>query len=315
MKKIKRQIYFYEIELQKHSKEKDSFILSNKFNTDMQELFNYFKELPFDKENLANSMYLKKANGTYDFVKIDTINENYIEGKFINSDDSGLTRYEEKGVIKFIKDTISSKASIAEISHFIIFLQSHIMAFEYNAKSSHASSMANYINDKLNWQYFITFKNLLNKNKEKRFNSIKQVKSFKFTTSSKLLLSEQASNKGFFKAASVALDLTKRSTDVEQTITIQIKPKRITKENKQPYYDAKELKESINELKINERDIGQWFKLDIVGKNELNEQIMVNYTNDIITKSIILNSNEIESEDFYKKIKEVYIKVYNQYIK
>ena len=133
MRKIKRQIYFYDIELQTYDKEKNSFVLSKDFKKDIQELFCSFEKLPFDKEHLDYSMYLKKANGTYDFVEIDTINDNYIEGKLINADDSGLTRYEENGKIKFLKDTISSTASIAEVSHFVIFLDMKIMAFVFNA--------------------------------------------------------------------------------------------------------------------------------------------------------------------------------------
>lgn len=315
MRKIKRQIYFYDIELQTYDKETNSYVLSKDFKKDIQELFCSFDKMPFDKEHLDYSMYLKKANGTYDFVEIDTINDNYIEGKLINADDSGLTRYEENGKIKFLKDTISSTASIAEISHFVIFLDMKVMAFEYNAKSSHSPSLANYIKTKLKMKYWIEFKNLLNKNKQKKFNSLQQIKSFKFTTSSKFLLSEKASNKGFFKAASAALDLTKRTTDVEQTITIEIKPNRITKENKQPYYDAEELKNSINELKIEDEDTEKYFKLDIVGINELNEQIAVNYSRDILTTEITLEPDQIESENFYEKIKEAYTNIYNKYIK
>lgn len=315
MRKIKRQIYFYDIELQTYDKETNSYVLSKDFKKDIQELFCSFDKMPFDKEHLDYSMYLKKANGTYDFVEIDTINDNYIEGKLINADDSGLTRYEENGKIKFLKDTISSTASIAEISHFVIFLDMKVMAFEYNAKSSHSPSLANYIKTKLKMKYWIEFKNLLNKNKQKKFNSLQQIKSFKFTTSSKFLLSEKASNKGFFKAASAAWDLTKRTTDVEQTITIEIKPNRITKENKQPYYDAEELKNSINELKIEDEDTEKYFKLDIVGINELNEQIAVNYSRDILTTEIALEPDQIESENFYEKIKEAYTNIYNKYIK
>ena len=232
MRKINRQIYFYEVELQKYSKEENSYLISKNYKEDMKELFGKFKDLPFDKENLNYSMYLKKPNGTYDFVKVDNISDTYIEGKLINSDDSGLTYYEENGEIKFLKDTISKDASIAEISHFVFFLDTRILAFEYNAKSSHSQSLSSYIKTKMEAEYFIEFKNLLNKNREKRFNSIKQVKSFRFSTSSKFLLSSNASNKGFFKAAAAAFDLTKKTTDVEQNITIEIKPARITKKIK-----------------------------------------------------------------------------------
>ncbi len=315
MRKINRQIYFYEVELQKYNKENNSFEQSKEYRKDMRDLFEEFKKFPFDKENLDYSMYLKKANGTYDFVKVDTINEDYIEGKLINSDDSGLTYYEENGEIKFLKDTISSSASIAEVSHFVMFLNTNIMAFEYNAKSSHSPSLSNYIKEKLNFKYWINFRNLLNRNKERRFNSLKQVKSFRFTTSSKFLLSNQVANKGFFKAASAALDLTQRSTDVDQNITIEIKPQRITKAHKNPYYDAEELKTSINEVTLNIDEPEKYFKLDIVGINELNEQIVVNYTKDILTTGITLESNEIASENFYKKMKEAYTRIYNQYIR
>jgi len=315
MRNIERQIYFYEVKLEKYYKEENKIALSDNYKEDMKNLFSKFEKFPFDKNNIDYSRYLKKNNGTYDFIKIDSITDQYIEGKLINSDDSGLTYYEINGEIKFLKDTITNSASIAEISHFIIFLDSKIMAFEYNAKSSHSPSLANYINTKLNGEYDIRFLNLVNRNREKRFNSLQQVKSFKFTTSSKLLLESQASKKGFFRAASAALDLTKGRTDVEQKITIEIKPTRITKEHKQPYYDAEELKESINEAKSSVEDFEKYFQLDIVGINELNEQIAVNYTKDILKSGIILEPSEIESKNFYAKMKESYIKVYNKYIK
>lgn len=315
MRNIERQIYFYEVKLEKYFKEGNKMAISENYKEDMKELFSKFEEFPFDKSNTDYSRYLKKNNGTYDFIKVDTINDKYIEGKLINSDDSGLTYYEVNGEIKFLKDTLTKAGSIAEISHFIIFLDSKIMAFEYNAKSSHSPSLANYINKKLEGIYDITFLNLINKNKERRFNSLQQVKSFKFTTSSKLLLESQASQKGLFRAASAALDLTKRSTDVEQKITIEIKPTRITKENKQPYYDAEELKESINDFKESVDDFEKYFQLDIVGINELNEQIAVNYTKDILKSGIRLEPNEVESKNFYSKMKESYLKIYNKYIK
>lgn len=309
MKKIKRQIYFYEVELQKYSKEDDSFIFSKQYKEDMKVLFEQFNNLPFDKENLDCSMYLKKQNGTYDFIKVDNISDNYIEGKLINSDDSGLTYYEENGEIKFLKDTISTNASIAEISHFVFFLDTGILAFEYNVKSSHSQSLSNYIRSKMKDTYIIEFKNLLNKNREKRFNSIEKVKSFTFTTSSKCLLESNGSKKGFFEAASSVINIINRDTDVEQNITIKISPSRITKNNKRPYYDAQELKSSINEA-INDND----FKLHIVGFNELNEQIVVNYSNDILIKGITIESTKIESRYFYQKIKEEYNKAYKEYL-
>lgn len=314
MRKITRQLYFYDVKLATYTKE-NGFVDSKDFKNDMQNLFKSFNGLPFDKENLKCSMYLKKINGTYDFIEIDTINENYIEGKLINTDDTGLTRYEENGRIGFLKDTMSTTASIAEVSHFVIFLDTRYMVFEYNAKSSHVSSLENYIREKMDF-YWIDFENLLNRNTKNKFNSLKQVKSFKFSTSSRYLLSKDASNQGFFKAASAVFDLTNRDTDVEQNITIEIKPKKITKKNKKPYYDAEELKVSISDLNLNtDENVEDYFKLDIVGMNELNEQIVVNYSKDILKTSMTLEPNMIESCYFYKKMKEAYNKTYNKYIK
>jgi len=314
VRKVTRQIYFYDINLQKYNEE-NGFEVSKKFGEDLKYIFNKFNDLPFDKGKLNYSRYLKKANGTYDFIEIDEITDNVIKGKLINVDDSGLTYYEEQGMITLLKETLSESASVAEISHFIICLDSQIMAFEYNAKSSRAPSLANYIKEKLKMEYYIEFKNLINKNKKILFNSITHVKEFEFTTSSKLLLSSKATKDGFFCAADAALALTNNETDVEQTITIKVKPKRITKKNKQPYYDAEKLKKSINEMNFGIDEPEKYFKLDIVGVNELNEKIAVNYTNDLITSSIILGPNEKYSSDFYEKIEEAYNKVYNKYIR
>lgn len=314
MRKIKRQIYFYDINLQKCNKE-NGFEVSKNYAEDLKHIFNKFSNLPFDKGNLNYSMYSKKANGTYDFIQVDEITDKTIKGKLINIDDSGLTYYEEQGKLKLLKETLSELASVAEISHFIIYLDSHIMAFEYNAKSSHAPSLANYIKEKMGMEYYIEFKNLINRNKKRLFNSITHVREFEFSTSSKLLLSSRAAKDGFFGAADAALALTNNETDVEQTITIKVKPKRITKKNKQPYYDAEKLKKSINEMNFGIDEPEKYFKLDIVGVNELNEKIAVNYTNDLITSGISLEPNETKSTDFYKKIEEAYNKVYNKYVR
>ena len=64
MRKVERQIYFYEVELQKYSKENNSYYCSNNFVQDLKDLFEKFEDIPFDKENLKHSMYLEKNNGT-----------------------------------------------------------------------------------------------------------------------------------------------------------------------------------------------------------------------------------------------------------
>ena len=176
MRNIERQIYFYEVKLEKYYKEENKIAISDNYKEDMKNLFSKFDKFPFDKNNIDYSRYLKKNNGTYDFIKVDNITDQYIEGKLINSDDSGLTYYEINGEIKFLKDTITKSASIAEISHFIIFLDSKIMAFEYNAKSSHSPSLANYINTKLNGEYDIRFLNLKIQQKRILFSRMKFTK-------------------------------------------------------------------------------------------------------------------------------------------
>lgn len=313
MRKITRQIYFYEINLQKLDREK-GFLLSQNYKEDLKDIFNKISVFPFDKTNLDYSMYLKKSNGTYDFIEIDEITDDVIKGKLINIDDSGLTYYEEQGKVRSLKERLPELASVAQISHFIIYLESNIMAFEYNVKSSHAPSLANYIREKLKMEYYIEFKNLVNRNKKKLFNSITKVKSFEFMASSKLLLANQASKSGFFSAADATLALTNNETDVEQIITIKMKPKRVTKKNVNPYYDAEKLKNSINEMNFEVDNPENYFKLDIVGYNELNEKIAVNYTNEFITTCIVLDPNKIESLDFFEKIDEAYKKITNKYL-
>ena len=128
--------------------------------------------------------------------------------------------------------------------------------------------------------------------------------------------------KGPFKAATAALEIIDDANDMEQQITIIVAPKhRITKENKNPYYNADEFKEEIkkaNNLSIdniqNENNIKNAFELDITGMTEFNEQVRVNYTNDIIISKIKLDSTDIESKTFYEKMKENYIKIKGEYI-
>lgn len=322
MKNINRNIYFYDVSFCKYEEDMNSFIESKNFKEDCKNMFKLFEELPFDKSNMNYSKYLKKANGTYDFIKIDNISDDYIEGKLINCDDTGLTYYEKDGELTFIKDALTENQSIAEISHFVIFINDKVMAFEYNPKCSHSPSLSNYIKVKTNMKYIIEFKNLLNKNKEKIFDSLARIKKFKFTTSSKFLNLNKTLTKGPFKAATAALEIIDDANDMEQQITIIVAPKhRITKENKNPYYNADEFKEEIkkaNNLSIdniqNENNIKNAFELDITGMTEFNEQVRVNYTNDIIISKIKLDSTDIESKTFYEKMKENYIKIKGEYI-
>ena len=146
MKKINRQIYFYEIKLSKLVN--DNLQISSNFSEDIKKMISCLDFFDYDKNDLENSRYLRKSNGTYDFVDIDEITDTFIKGKLINADYSGLTYFEENGVLKLIKEILSNNASVSEVSHFIINIPNKIMAFEYNSKCSHASSLANYLNAK-----------------------------------------------------------------------------------------------------------------------------------------------------------------------
>lgn len=107
MRNIYRQIYFYDTKLNTYDKATNTFVEVSDYKKEIVKLFNFLEELDYDKTNLQNSRYIQKVNGTYDFIKIDEINFNCIKGKLINSDDSGLTYYEENGELKFLKEVIT----------------------------------------------------------------------------------------------------------------------------------------------------------------------------------------------------------------
>lgn len=107
MRNISRQIYFYDTKLQIYDNFTNSIGEVLDYKKEIIKLFNSLDELKYDKKDLQNSRYLQKTNGTYDFIKVDEINSNCIKGKLINSDDTGLTYYEEKGDLKFLKDVIT----------------------------------------------------------------------------------------------------------------------------------------------------------------------------------------------------------------
>ena len=178
MKKTSRQIYFYELKLAKIVN--GNLEKSSNFSEDIKKMLSCLNFFDYNKDDLENSRYLKKSNGTYDFVDIDEITDTFIKGKLINADYSGLTYYEEHGVLKLIREILSNNASVSEVSHFIINIPNKIMAFEYNSKCSHASSLANYLNTKSQKAktgdiFDIRINNIQNVNKQKRFNSINQV--------------------------------------------------------------------------------------------------------------------------------------------
>lgn len=109
MRNIYRQIYFYDTKLTIYDKDKNTYVAVPNYKEEITKLFKSFEQLKYDKINLQDSRYLPKANGTYDFIKIDEINADCIKGKLINSDDSGLQYYEENGELKFLKDVITGK--------------------------------------------------------------------------------------------------------------------------------------------------------------------------------------------------------------
>lgn len=201
------------------------------------------------------------------------------------------------------------------MAHFIIFFDTGIMAFEYNAKCSRAASLKNYINEKFQGKYYFNLYNLQDKKKMEKIKRITKVGGFSFVTSSKFLSMQNASqSKGIIKAAHATLDLAQNDTDLEQVIKIQMKPVRKKKGSKSPYYDATVLKDSVTEFaSIGNDEIP--FKLDIVGYDELNEEIRVNYFKDIITERIMLKPDQISSNNFYEKILSCYTKAYNRYVK
>ena len=98
MRNISRQIYFYDTKLKTYDKLTNSFIEVSDYKENIIELFTSLDQLQYDKKDLQNSRYLQKANGTYDFIKIDEINSNCIKGKLINSDDSGIITEERKHI-------------------------------------------------------------------------------------------------------------------------------------------------------------------------------------------------------------------------
>lgn len=319
MRKLSRNVYFYEVGLSKYEQESNNtYVETNNFSEDMKNLFSGLEELDCDKQNLENSLYEKKASGTYDFVIIDKIDEHYIYGKLINSDDSGLTYFEENGVIKPLSEKLDNNISIAEISHFCINLDTKIMAFEYNAKCSHASSLSNYLYKKWKQLFRISFMNLQNKETLRRFNKIKRIAKFEFKASSKLLeLNNISSSNKLFLALNATYGLSNNSSEIGQLITLKMQNQTLTKkqkkEGKTPYFDAQQLKNDISDITNLTEDTKE-FKLDIVGLSELNEKIRVNYFKDLITSNISLDS-DLSSEAFYKKLTECYLKTYQEYIK
>lgn len=320
MRRIERQIYYYEVVLEKYDKEKNSFPISNDYKNDLKDLFLKFEKLPFDKKNIDFSRYLKKNNGTYDFVKIDNITDKYIEGKIINSDDSGLTYYEINGEVKFIKDKLQDSASIAEIAHFVIYLDTKIMCFEYNAKASHSPSLSNYINEKSEGNYRISLKNLQSKNKEEKIKALEKLKKVRFSTSGKLLDLKNARENKIISALSSTLSSLKTVTYEDYKISIEIQPINSRKKGLS-FLDAKEIKETLNKVKEaamknseNKLEEESYFEFDVEGFNDLNEQIVVNYTRDFIKSKITLDPTQITSEKFYEKINEGYNKIYKKYI-
>lgn len=109
MRNIYRQIYFYDAKLGIYDEVSNDFVEAKNYKEEMIKMFTSLEQLEFDKVNLQLSRYLLKANNTYDFIKIDQIDENCIKGKLINSDDSGLQYYEKNGELKFLKDIITEK--------------------------------------------------------------------------------------------------------------------------------------------------------------------------------------------------------------
>lgn len=150
-KTVKRNFYFYDLELYIYDFIKNTVAPVADFKKTVTDIFVTIKSLKHKDEEPygPNTLVYKTQNEDVLFVIVDNIAET-IDLRFVVSRKNELPYVEKEGVLEPLVDYLPSiKAGLAEVTHMVIFPEYKIVGSEYNFYGPRPSSITYYIENKV----------------------------------------------------------------------------------------------------------------------------------------------------------------------
>lgn len=230
---VKRKFYYYSIETRHIDKTTNIANPCNDPSQSLIKVFEGFKNLKYSN-NIFTERYIFHQNrdGNYIYVTVDEVNKKYIKFQLLLCRDNLFPYIEENGKLTPLSTLLSGgNKKLAEVSHGIIFLESNILALEYNFAGAKRNDLAEYIDAKSNYFVATNFPNLLNIDALKKLKASNEMSLFKIRVLSNSavigMLTQADSSFGALKCMKenvdyVELVLRRRTTKNKPGFTIPI---------------------------------------------------------------------------------------------
>ena len=143
----KRRINFFKVDMTRLETSNNSIVPIEHHSAFAMQIFPYINQLPFDRQTL-NSRYMNLSEGNETSMYVDSITDEYIEGKMVICRRKYLPDVEEQGTLSPLD--IPLTAGLAEITHFVYYFNTKIIGIEFNFFGPRSSLISDYIVKKCN---------------------------------------------------------------------------------------------------------------------------------------------------------------------
>ena len=308
VKKIKqktknKEIYYYKPILQQYDKEYQGFKNVENVSEELKRIFKEIKEMSLNK-NDENNVYIQRDANTYNYILVYFDNNNYIYGMLIRSSNDVYPSIEQEGNIIPLKNKLPPNSNLANITHFVIFLDENVIGIEYNNVGARPTSVANYITEKFHGKYRMELVESVNFTALQKLEKTDRVKELDIRLDNSSIVKERANEGKLFQALDATKQLAKDSfSDDKLTISIKIK-------SKYGFKITNKMKENLKKLslgrKVERNQKENREKIKIKSFSEEKE----NFDFDLVRQAIkapkvsvnINENNMIDAEDMFEKI-------------
>lgn len=308
VKKIKqktknKEIYYYKPILQQYDKEYQGFKNVENVSEELKRIFKEIKEMSLNR-NDENNVYIQRDANTYNYIVVYFDNNNYIYGMLIRSSNDVYPSIEQEGNIIPLKNKLPPNSNLANITHFVIFLDENVIGIEYNNVGARPTSVANYITEKFYGKYRMELVESVNSTALKKLEKTDRVKELDIRLDISSIVEEQAKEGDLFQALDATKQIAKDCfSDDKLTISIKIK-------SKYGFKITNQIKESLKKLGLSRKaEQDQKVKNEKIKIKSFSEE-KENFDFDLVRQvikapkvSININENNmIDAEDMFEKI-------------
>lgn len=302
MKPIPRNIYFFKVEMKELFN--GDFVLIQNPERVSREIFAGINALPYSIVPETPSKYYKTYDNNDLYIEIDTKdiqNAKTIDGQFGISRRNALPLIEDQG--NFTGLTIPPTAGVAEITHFVYFVDDNMMGVEFNFYGPRSSRLGFYIQEKTSLVSQFILTPILRMDISETLNKVSEVSDFRFQAHRSASETIKQLNENLFEAFKASA-----AASEAETIEIVLRKKEYSKTR---FILPFKIKNLINILK--DKDQRDQFKK--LGANaydpEIKRERYFDFLEDkfVFTKKVIQQSERsrsINSISMYAAIKEAY---------